>query len=91
MVSGTPVFISKLKGIPEEYYRYVYSLDTNNPDELAREIDRILSLPNAELEAFGAKARQYILQNKNAAAQTAHIMRLLQGLLEFPKGKCRYS
>ena len=78
MVSGTPFFTTKLDGIPKEYYNYLYSVDTYNTNDLKREIEKILSKSNEELEEFGKEARKFILKNKNAKEQVKLVLNFLQ-------------
>lgn len=73
MASGTPVLTTKLPGIPEEYFRYVYTFEDESIEGMASEINRILSMSIDDLWEFGDKAREFIIKNKNNIIQTQKI------------------
>ena len=73
MLSGTPMFMTKLPGIPEEYYQYTYAVDDNRVETLKEGLQQVLGQSNAELMAFGAKAQIFIREHKNAQAQATKI------------------
>lgn len=73
MASGTPVFMTRLEGIPEEYYDYVYSTNSQDIAEIAAMIEETLKKTDRELEKKGMAARQFILTQKNAENQSAKI------------------
>ena len=66
LASGTPTLIYKLDGIPDEYYEYCYAIDGNDDstETLSRKIEEILSKPVEENNNIGAKAKNFILNNK---------------------------
>lgn len=77
MMSGRPVIAYKLDGMPDEYKDYIISPADNSPEALSRTIIRSLSTSEEELEAFGLKARDFVIRNKNSLAQTEKILELL--------------
>lgn len=81
MASKTPVFTTRIDGIPEEYYNYVYSVDSYETKILVNRIEEILSKPQGELNAFGNNASKFILQSKTSEYQVDKILRLLQEVL----------
>lgn len=76
MLSGTPLLTTRLEGIPNEYYGYVYSLNTQNSDEISAYIDQLLS-DTEGLGKKGAAARNFVLENKNEKCQTNKILKFL--------------
>ncbi len=78
MVSGTPVLTTKLKGIPDEYYEYIYSVDSSDTDVFASAISDILSKPDDKLRDFALRARDFIINEKNARVQTEKILSLIK-------------
>lgn len=74
MLSGTPLLTTKLKGIPDEYFHYVFTVESNNSDDLANEMRRILSYSEEERNRFGADAQRFISEEKNAVVQAARIL-----------------
>lgn len=78
MLSGTPLLTTKLKGIPEEYYNYVFTAESNQADALAEGMKRALQQTEEERNAFGLEAQRYIVAQKNAASQSARILAFLE-------------
>lgn len=76
MLSGTPLVTTKLLGIPEEYYDYCYSINERIPKKIAEQIDAIIS--DANFLQMGERAREYILNNKNAGCQAQEIKEFLK-------------
>lgn len=79
LASGTPTLLYRLDGIPEEYYNYCYSLDSNNTQiqGLIEEIKRIKSLPPEENVELGRNAREFVLSQKNSDVMASRIIELL--------------
>ena len=77
MASGTPLLTTRLPGIPEEYFEYVFLFDGEEIAEMATEINRILSFPVNKLNDYGEKARNFILKNKNEIVQAQKIYEFL--------------
>jgi glycosyltransferase involved in cell wall biosynthesis len=73
MASGTPVLTTRMKGIPEEYYPYLYFIDDENPLAISQQIEGIINMSDKELYEFGEKAREFILKNKNVEKQVDRI------------------
>lgn len=82
MVSGTPVFMTRLDGIPEEYYQYVYSVENLDVERISLQIEELLKLPQTKLDEKGQAARQFILEEKNAKVQGEKVYTFLTTLLK---------
>lgn len=80
LASGTPTILYRLDGIPEEYYKYCFSLTNDSQETLTKEIERVLALSKIERESFGYKAKNFILSNKTAKAQTKKAIELIDAL-----------
>lgn len=76
MLSGTPLLTTRLKGIPEEYYSYVFCADSSSL-EMARIIDTVLANSPNELNKIGERAQAFIVNRKNSNTQAARIMNFL--------------
>ena len=74
MVSGNPVLSTRIKGIPEEYFEYLIELPNIEPKTLSEKIKFVASMSKEEQTAFGKRAQEYIVQNKNNKAQVRHIL-----------------
>lgn len=85
MVSGTPFLTTKLKGIPDEYYRYVYTIDKLDIQSIKNKIEEILNKSQSELDDLGSKAREFILKEKNNKVQTTKIINFISQLFKCKK------
>jgi glycosyltransferase involved in cell wall biosynthesis len=85
MASGVPVLTTKLLGIPEEYYDYIYSVDSDNPDTLANTIAMVLSKSDDELHDIAQRARNFVLNYKNAKVQTEKVYSLIIDCINYKK------
>ena len=77
MVSGTPLLTTKLPGMPEEYYPYVYLIEDETEEGMAQVLRKVLSIPYREREEKGAAAREYVLKNKSNTVQAKKIIDFL--------------
>lgn len=75
--SGVPTLLYKLPGIPEEYYRYCFTLDDSSIHALAEKIDDILSMDMYVLREIGKSAREFILREKTPRKQVSKIVDLI--------------
>lgn len=78
--SGTPTILYKLKGIPEEYYNYCYTCDSEGDEGLKNTIINVLNISNNERNNMGKKAKAFILNNKNETIQGKKIINLIKSL-----------
>lgn len=74
MVSGTPVLTTKLPGMPQEYYPYVYLLEDETPQGISEKLQEIFAAPLEEREEKGKRARDFVLQHKTNVAQAKKII-----------------
>jgi len=74
MSSGTPVLLFKLPGIPDEYYRYLFTIDGSGPKAIAESITEILNGPSELRESKARKAREFVLSEKTNIVQTRRIL-----------------
>ena len=81
MVSGTPVLTTKLPGMPEEYYTYIYMFDDESVPGFTEKMKEVLSIPTEDLHEKGIKAKQFVLQKKNNVWQTKRIVEMIKNLL----------
>lgn len=78
MSSGTPLLTTKLPGIPDEYFDYVYALEDETKEGLSRKFDDILSKSDEELESLGKMAKEFVETKKNHLVQAKKIYELLR-------------
>ena len=77
MASGTPVLTTVLPGMPKEYHPYVYLLEDESADGIARMLQEILSHSDEELFRRGCEARRFVLERKNNVIQAQKILEML--------------
>lgn len=69
MTSGTPVLTTKLPGMPKEYYNYVYLIEDESSEGIAKELREVLNKSKEELYQKGLSAKQFVLEYKNNVKQ----------------------
>jgi len=77
MVSGTPVLTSVMLGIPEEYYKYVYSCGSGTKEEITHKLNELFNKPKYELETMGLRAKDFVIKFKNNKIQSKRILTLI--------------
>lgn len=82
MLSGTPLITTKILGIPEEYFGYVFPAEDNSPESLAAIIKSALNKSDDELKAFGERAKEFIKNNKNSKVQSHKILQFIKSEVE---------
>lgn len=78
MVSGTPVLTTKLPGMPEDYYPYVYLIEDESTEGIAESFRNVLGLSDEELARKGEAAKQFVLNEKNNVVQAKKVMELIK-------------
>lgn len=78
MASGTPVLTTKLPGMPADYYPYVFLIDDESTEGLAKAYREVLGRTDEELREKGSRAKQFVLEKKNNIAQTKKLLQLIQ-------------
>ncbi len=77
MVSGTPVLTTKLPGMPNDYYPYIFTIEEETVEGFYQALVSVLSLTDAQLDEKGKKGREFVVQNKNNIVQSRRIIELL--------------
>ena len=81
MASGTPVLTTKLPGMPEEYYPYIYLLEDETTEGMARALKEILSQSPEALAQRGAAAKKFVMEKKNNISQAKKLLDMLEDRL----------
>lgn len=76
-LSGTVALITKLEGIPKEYFNYCYTLENEDVKGFEETIRCIINKPDSELEKMAKKAQRFVLENKNNIVQTKKILEFI--------------
>ena len=77
MLSGTPLLTTKLKGIPSEYFDYLFLSPDNSVKNLSLAISDAFLRTDDEMRMLGENAKRFITEQKNAKKQTARILDFL--------------
>ena len=77
MASGTPVLMTKLPGIPEEYFEYVYTINNETAAGICEELKKIFLLSQEDRNIKGEKARLFVMNNKNNIVQAKKMIDFL--------------
>ena len=78
MASGTPVLTTVLPGMPKEYHPYVYLLEEETSDGIAKMLKEVLCHSDEELFRKGNQARAFVLEQKNNVIQAQKILEMLE-------------
>lgn len=78
MSAGRPVLTTKLSGIPEEYFDYVYTMDDESVEGIKKSLAKVLSLGDDELNRKGLKAKEFVFNNKSNVIQSGKLCRMLK-------------
>ena len=78
MASGTPVLTTKLPGMPNDHLPYVYLIDDESADGIAKVLEELLSKSKAELHAKGKEAKEFILREKNNIKQAKKLLDMIE-------------
>ena len=82
MLSGTPVYTTRVEGIGEDYYQHLYYADTYSADEMSKDICFLLDKEQSELDSFGKSARGFVLQKASGANQVRRFIEFVKGMLQ---------
>jgi glycosyltransferase involved in cell wall biosynthesis len=82
MASGTPLLSTRLPTIPEDYGPFIFWLDNESPEGLARRLVELRDLGSEALRAKGFQAREFVREHKSEAAQGRHIWAFVSELLK---------
>lgn len=74
MASGTPVLMSPLPSMPEEYKEHLYLFDDESVEGMGKAMADILAKDESELSAKGSAAKSFIFEYKNPKAQVEKII-----------------
>ncbi len=77
MLSGRPTICYMLDGMSDEYKDYLIIPDNDSAEALADAMKSVLNKTEEEQKEIGMKARNFVLENKNAFIQTKKIIDIL--------------
>lgn len=80
MASGTPLLTTDLPGMPREYLPYVFLIQEETPEGIAKNLIEIFSMPEDYLNRFGKEAQNFVMNNKSGKAQANKIYKLMNSI-----------
>lgn len=81
MASGSPLVSTRLAGIPEEYYDYIYTFDQCTEDEYYAVLKGILDADPEDVKKKGEEASRFVAEKKNRKVQTRRIVEMIKGVI----------
>lgn len=90
MASGTPVLMTKLPGIPQEYFQYVYTIENETADGMCEVLRQVLNIDETKRHAMGMRARDYVKMNKSCQKQCKRIYDFLEITIEMKEKYCAH-
>lgn len=78
MASGTPLLTTKLPGMPKEYYPYVFLIEDETTEGYSKALAEALNKTDEELFEYGAKAKGFVLDEKNSCEQARRVIELIK-------------
>ena len=79
MSSGTPVLTTKLSGIPEDYFNYIYSISENGKEGIKEALKYVLEKEEIELIDKGRRAQKFVFEQKNGQSQVQKLLNMIRG------------
>lgn len=80
--SGTAVLSTRLPGIPEDYYPYIYWIDDESESAITERLNSIFDLNDDELIAFGMKGQKFIIENKGYLSQGKRLRTFIDEIIK---------
>lgn len=78
MASGTPLLTTKLPGMPADHYPYVYLLEEETREGIGNALKGILGKSAEELHEMGARAKEFVLNNKTEEIQAQKVVEMVR-------------
>ena len=78
MMSGKPVVMYRLEGLGEEYDELLNYLSAPAGEELENELRQIMNIPYEVLQNRADRAREFMINNKNATVQGRMVIDMLK-------------
>ena len=79
MLSGKPVLMYKLDGVPDEYDPYLNYIQGNSAEDMKNAIVKLFGSEKEAVERAGAAA-EFVSQNKGSAVQAKKVIELMENL-----------
>lgn len=73
MLTGKMVLSCKLRGIPEEYFDYIFEMRSMCPKDIANAIINVAKIDSKDIKKNSTRQRNFIIKNKNNLTQAKRI------------------
>lgn len=77
METGTPVVLTRLSGIPDEYFEYVIVWEEETNEGMQKLMERLFSMSEYEIEQYGKGAKKFVLEKKGLKQQGNRVTEFL--------------
>ena len=74
MLSGTPVAMTRLSGIPKEYFDYVYPIENASKEGIAEMLKKVFAETDEERNQKAKSAKDFRIKNKNSDIQAKRLL-----------------
>ncbi len=78
MASGTPVLTTNLPGMPEDYRPYIYLIEDESAEGIAKAIRSTFDTTRDERETKGRNAQRFVLDKKNNISQCKRVLSMIE-------------
>lgn len=78
MLSGNPVVMYKLDGIPDEYDKYLCYVEDNSVESLKNKMLEVSNWSEHDRNKFGQAAKDFVISRKNKKFQTEKIINFMK-------------
>lgn len=82
LLSGTAVVSTKLPGIPNEYFKYMYAFKGASREEIKETLAEILLQPKERILERGRNGHEFVLKEKNNIVMAKKILNWLETMSE---------
>ncbi len=77
MASGTPVLMTRLPGVPDEYYPFLYTFDDESIEGMRDRIKSVIRKSSSELREKGRRAQEFLIKSKSSNIQVERICKFI--------------
>lgn len=78
LLAGKSIIMNKLPGIPNEYFKYVYTPKDETIESLTECMYEVLSMPEKERSDRALAGKNFVLSQKNSIVQTTRILKMIE-------------
>ena len=76
-MTGKPALTTHLSGMPDDHKDYVFFIEKEDADGIKEALLSVFEKSAEELHEFGAKAKDFILKEKNNKAQAKKVLKFV--------------